>query len=184
MVSAMKKNDVLKIGIRYVCALFVMVFGLKIIYFLISPLTFKLSYWSLWYYHPTLISNASFIIQNNKLNFISACTAASAYLLLVLLTLTTKMELKKSVKVFLLGILLIFIANIIRIDVLIITLIEFGSKAFETIHLLFWKILSSIYVVLVWIFLTKIFKIEKIPIYSDSKEIYKLYKRSQKNSKN
>ena len=165
--------------VRYSLALVLMVFGLKIVYFFISSLTFKLSYWSLWYYHPKLISDASFIIQNNKLNFIPACTAASAYLLLALLTLTTKIEFKKAGKIFLLGSLLILVANIIRIDMLIITLIEFGSKAFETIHLVFWKILSSIYVVLVWIFLTKWFKIQNIPMYSDAKEITDLYKKSR-----
>ncbi len=165
---------------RYLLALFLMIFGLNIIYFIISPLTFKLSYYSLFYYSPILSSENSFIIENNKLNFIPACTAASAYLLLALLVLTTELKLKKSIKTFLLGSLLILIANIIRIDILIITLIEYGSKAFETVHLFFWKILSTIYVVLLWIFLTKYFKIKEIPIYTDFKNILNIYKKSKK----
>ena len=167
-------------AIRYLSTIILMVFGLKIVYFLISSLTFNLSYYSLFYYNPTLVSEASFIIGNHKLNFISACTAASAYLLLALLTLTTDLNLKKSIKVFLLGSVLILIANIIRIDILIIALIEFGSRTFNTLHLFFWKVLSTVYVVLLWIFLTKIFKIKNIPIYTDFKEIYKIYKESKK----
>ena len=164
--------------IRYACALIFMIIGLKVIYSIISPLTFKLSYWSLIYYNPVIISQTSFLIEQHKLNFIPACTAASAYLLLILLALTTDLPLKKILKTIGFGSLLILIANIVRIDILIITLIESGSQAFETIHLIFWKILSSVYVVLVWIFLTKKLKINNIPIYSDFKEIYTLYKKS------
>jgi len=166
-----------RIAIRYILAVILMIFGLNIVYFLISPLTFKLSYLSLFYYNPDVISATSFIIENHKLNFIPACTAASAYLLLALLILTTDIKPKKALKVFLLGSLLILIANIIRIDILIATLIQFGSEAFDTIHLFFWKVLSTIYVVILWIILTKIFKIKEIPIYSDFKNILKLYKK-------
>lgn len=168
--------------IRYSIAIVLMIFGLKIIYFLISTTTFKLSYLSLFYYSPAIASTTSFIIENHKLNFIPACTAASAYLLLALLLLTTNIKFKKALKVFLLGSLFILIANIVRIDILIITLIEYGSKAFDTIHLFFWKILSTIYVVLLWIFLTKFFKIKEIPIYSDFKRILTLYKKSKNKS--
>ncbi len=163
--------------IRYFLAIILMVFGLNIIYLLISNLTFKLSYYSLFYYNPKLISDISFLIGNNKLNFIPACTAASAYLLLILLILSIDLNLKKTIKVFLTGSLLILVANIIRIDILIISLVEFGSGAFETLHLFFWKILSTIYVVLLWIFLTKIFKIKEIPVYSDLRKIYLLRRK-------
>lgn len=171
-------KHLIKTGIRYILLLSLAIFGLKIIYPLISPITFKTSFYSLFYYSPLLLDSTSFSIENFKLNFVPACTAASAYLLLTLLTLGVDLKPKKAIKILLLGSLLIFTANIVRIDILVITLVEFGSRAFDTIHLFFWKILSSIYVVLVWIFLTKYFKIKEIPIYSDFKRILRLYRKS------
>ena len=76
--------------------------------------------------------------------------------------------------------LLILIANIIRIDILIIALVKYSSNLFNTLHLFFWKVLSTIYVVILWIFLTKLFKIKEVPIYSDFKEVYEFYKNSKR----
>ncbi len=165
---------------RYFIALFFMITGLKIIYFIISPITFYLSYLTLFFYSPSLISNTAFIIDNYRLNFIPACTAASAYLLLILLTLTTDLTIKKIIKVIVTGFIAILIGNIIRIDILIMALIEKSSTLFDTLHLFFWQVLSTIYVVLVWIGLTKLFKIAEIPLYSDLKKVFKIYKESKK----
>ena len=165
-----------KLFFRYLLALIIMIIGLKIIYFFMSPITFYLSYYSIFYLSPILISSNSFSINNITLNFIPACTAASAYLLLILLILTVDIKPKKAFKLILMGFLLILIANIIRIDVLIIALVKYSSNLFNTLHLFFWKMLSTIYVVILWIILTKLFKIKEIPIYSDFKEVLKLYK--------
>ncbi|MEK6922849.1 MAG: pacearchaeosortase [Nanoarchaeota archaeon] len=163
--------------LRYSIAVIFAIVGIKIIYFIFSPLTFYSSYYSIYYLSPKLIGSTSFIINNIKLNFISACTAASAYLLLVLLTLTTDIKLKKALRVIFAGSLLILIANLIRIDILIIALVKYGSNLFNTLHLFFWKVLSTVFVVILWIFLTKVFKIKEIPIYSDFKKIYSVYRK-------
>jgi len=140
-------------------------------YFLFSKPTFYLSYLVTKFYNPIIIDN-TIIINNIKLVFIPACTAASAYLLLALLILTTKdISFKKSIKIFIIGSLAILTANIIRILVLIIILVNLNYNTFQTIHLFFWKILSSIFVVILWIYLTKKYKIKTIPIYSDLKQI-------------
>src|SRR3989344_1881903 len=75
--------------------------------------------------------------------------------------------------VFFVGSLLILAMNLIRIDVLIIVLIEKGVNYFETLHLFFWKILSSVYVALVWIFMTYKFKVKEIPVVDDFKTLKK-----------
>ncbi|MFH1592762.1 MAG: pacearchaeosortase [Candidatus Woesearchaeota archaeon] len=166
---------------RYIAAIAIMAIGTPIIYFLLSPLTFYLSYFSIFYFSPTLIDSTSFLISNIKLNFINACTAASAYLLLILLTLTIDLKPKKTIKILLTGSLIILIANIIRIDILIIALVKYGSNLFNTVHLIFWKVLSTVFVVILWIFLTKLFKIKEIPIYSDFKKVYGFHRASRKN---
>ena len=173
-------NYLQRLFLRLATALFIIIFGLKIIYFIFSPLTFYSSYLTLLPYSPSLISQTSFLIQEYKLNFIPACTAGSAYLLLILLTIFTDIKPKKTLKVIALGSLIIFIANIIRIDILIYTLITYGSELFNTLHLIIWDFVSTIFVVGLWIFLTYYFKIEEIPVYSDFKKILAIYKKSKK----
>ena len=168
-----------RLAIRLTISVILMVLGLKLIYLILSPLTFYLSYFSLFFYSPELISSTKFIIKNYGLIFIPACTAGSAYLLLILLTTTTDLTLKKSLKVIGFGSLIIFVANLIRIDLLIVALVEKGSKLFDTLHLFFWDIISTLFVVGLWIFIIKWFKIKEIPVYSDFKKIIRIYKKSK-----
>lgn len=110
-----------------------------------------------------------------KLEFIPACVAASAYVLFGLLILLTKdIRLKQGIKIFSLGAFILFIVNILRIFILAISLIEFDIRLFETLHLFFWQVFSTIFVVLTWIYLTRKFNIKTIPIYSDSKHLRKI----------
>ena len=71
---------------------------------------------------------------------------------------------------FLLGSFLIFLMNLIRIFILIDVLVK-SQEVFPLMHDLFWSILASIYVVLIWIFLIYVFNIKTIPIYSDVKTL-------------
>ncbi len=121
------------------------------------------------YYSEKIISLCS-----RTLDFVPACIAASAYYLLLLLILLTKdIKLKDRVYMFLIGAALILAMNIVRIEILIIALLEFGKSWFDSVHLLFWRFLSSVYVFLVWIYLVKKFKVKSIPVYSDLKDLYK-----------
>lgn len=125
------------------------------------------------------INNDIISIGEHTLRFISACTATSAYYLLAILVLLTKdIRLKRGVKIFVTGALLILLMNIIRIDLLLIVLVENGVNMFQSIHLLFWEVVSSIYVAAVWISLTVKFKIKTIPAVSDMQYLYKKSKRT------
>lgn len=167
-----------RVTIRLILALFFVILGLKLVDLVISPITFYLSYLSLFYLSPVLMDSTSFVIQDVTLRFISACTAGPAYLLLLLLVLFVDLKWKKIIKVFLIGVLLILVANLIRIDILIISLIKYDSTLFNTLHLFFWKVLSTVYVFLLWILLTWWFKIKEIPIYSDIKRFHWHHKES------
>lgn len=167
----------LRVYFRLILALILIFFGYKILYPIISPITFYLSYYSLFFLKPVLTSETTFAIGNYSLKFIPACAAASAYLLLFLLISLVDIKLKKAVRVFLLGSLLILVVNLFRIDFLILILINYGSNLFNTLHLFFWRIVSTIYVVLMWIMLARYFKIMDIPVYSDFRRIYDMYKR-------
>ncbi len=174
------KQYLQKLFTRLFLALFFIIFGIRIIELILGPVTFYLSYLTLQYYSPLLLSSTSFAINNIKLNFIPACVASGAYLLLIILTLTTELPLKKSLKTIAQGFLIILIANLIRIDLLIILLIKNYSSLFETLHLFIWKLLSTVFVVLLWIFLTKYNKIENIPIYSDYRKILEIIKEAKR----
>ncbi|MBI2671386.1 pacearchaeosortase [Candidatus Woesearchaeota archaeon] len=157
--------------LRLLTAFLLVFFGSEIFYFILFYPTFYLSYLSLLSYNPVLINN-SLIINNINLVFIPACLAASAYTLLSLLILLTKdINLKKGIKIFLTGFFTLFFVNLIRIFLLAVLLIESGIKLFNTFHLFFWQVFSTIFVLLLWIFLTKYFKVKTIPVYSDYKEL-------------
>ncbi len=124
-------------------------------------------------YNFTLVKGSILLFQQYNLEFAPACVATPAYYLLALMIILTRdIRLKQGISMFLLGSLLIFLMNIIRIDFLLIILAEFNENLFNKFHLLFWHIVSSIYVAGVWIFLTYKFKIKNIPIYSDLKYLY------------
>jgi len=174
-------NYYTKLSIRLFLALLTAVLGSKLIYLILSKPTFYLSYLSVFFYNPIIRENY-LLINNVKLIFVPACIAASAYLLLGLLILLTKdIKFQTSIKIFIIGSLAILIANLIRIFILIIILISYNFNTFQNLHLFFWKILSSIYVALIWILLTKYYNIKTIPIYSDLKEILKSINQSKTN---
>ncbi|MBS3150857.1 pacearchaeosortase [Candidatus Woesearchaeota archaeon] len=142
---------------------------------LIYPATIYSSYFIL-----RLINYQAFIIQpyiitaGNYIRFSQACAAISAYFLLLLLILLTKdIKLKTRIKMFLLGSIIIFSVNLIRILTLIAVLEKQGFNAFQQAHDIIWIIFGSLLVALTWISLIKHYKISSIPIYSDLKYLLK-----------
>lgn len=150
--------------------LFIILFSQDIIYPILKFLTVKLSYIFLLPLSPTITNSTTFLIKGKVLEIVPACVALSAYILLSILILSTKnMRLNKTIKFFTYGFLALLIINVIRIDVLIYMLILMGNRLFDAMHLFFWKVLSWVVVVLIWIYLIKKYDIKEIPIYSDVK---------------
>ncbi len=159
---------------RLIAALILAVSGSGIIdfnvfYIVFSWWTIKLSYLLMNLFHGAIYAGGNIIVVGkNVIELIPACVAASAYLLLALLILFTRgISLKKGLMLFLIGSVLILVANVIRIEILTALLLNNGVNYFEALHLFFWKILSSVYVAAVWIFLCWWFQIKEIPVYSD-----------------
>lgn len=170
-------NYTKRLIIRMLSLLFIVLFSNDIIYPILKFLTVKLSYIFLLPLRPTIQNASTFIIKGQVIEIVPACVALSAYLLLSILILSTKnLRLTKTLKLFTYGVLAILIINIIRIDILIYILLFMGSRLFEPLHLLFWKVLSGVVVVIIWIYLTKKYNITEIPIYSDVKYLIKKIK--------
>lgn len=164
------------LGFRWLSALLLALFY-PVFYLVFSPLTLWVSFSILHLFTEAVLQGTTILAGHTALVFVPACTAASAYLLLALLILLTRgISWRLGIKLFLLGSLLIFAANIVRIEVLFYLLFNVGKNYFETLHLLIWKVLSSVYVAAVWIFLTWKFKIKGIPVMSDFKYVLKSIK--------
>jgi len=139
---------------------------------IINPITTNTSNFILSKFTETNLENNIIQIGNHNLEFVDACTATSAYILLIILILLTpKINLKKRIKILATGIISLILLNILRISFSAYLLLNFSKDTFEATHLIFWKILSTIFVAGLIILIWKIFKIKQIPVYDEYKEL-------------
>src|SRR3989338_8061426 len=156
-------NKIKNIFLRYLLILLVALPNLFIFYLIFTPLTiyplfvlFKLSF------AKVLLSKSSFFILDGfQIDIIKACVAGSAYYLLFILNVSVpKIKFKKRIKMLLFSFAFFLILNIIRIFALTLIFVS-GSSSFESLHKIFWYAGATIFVVLIWFFEVKIFKIKK-----------------------
>ena len=185
------RNKILLIPLRYILILAI----LGIITFshyerlILNPLTSYPIEFLLRFIYPdvSLISPASLVndplIQGTMLNqpieLISACIAVSAYILLLILNLSIRLDIKKRILSILFSFSSLLILNILRIFILIL-LNASQNPYFGLVHELFWLILGTISVILIWFLEVKIFNIKEIPFYTDIMNIYINIKRPKK----
>ena len=168
-------KNILGMFIRYLALVFVAFPNLWIFYFIFTPLTVYPTYFLLnLFFDASLISEAVIMIgQRVPIEIIDACVAGSAYYFLLILNLTTgKIKIKTRIYMVLFAFSLFLIINIIRIFLLSLLAVS-GSSFFGITHILFWYLLSTIFVVGIWFAQVKIFKIKEIPFYSDIKFLYR-----------
>ena len=171
----MDKKSVYSILFRYGILIILGIPNLFLFYAIFTPLTIKpiFAFFS-------AIDSASYIVEgtNNVIFFkgyyatiISACVAGAAYYLLLILNLTTPMNIKKRLGsiMFLLGMFLIL--NLLRIFIFGILLTK-GYQYFDITHAVTWYFGSTGLVILIWFSNVLLFRIRDIPIYSDIKQIY------------
>lgn len=164
----------LDLPIRYVLAVLVGIFY-QIFYWIFSPWTLHSTYWILNLVYDVVLEGNLISFDSVTFALIPACTAATAYLLLTMLILVTRgIKLLTRIKIWIYGCLLILVFNTLRIFLLIWIYVTFGQNYFDALHLVFWHVISTVVVVLIWIGLTKKYKVKGIPIYSDFKYILSL----------
>ncbi|MBS3073642.1 pacearchaeosortase [Candidatus Pacearchaeota archaeon] len=152
--------------LRYLIAFLPFIFYNQIFWFL-KYITFHLLNFVFGIFN-TVTSNfdqGTMIIGTQKIALIEPCIAVSAFILLFLLNITTlDVKPKDRLFSFLLSFGILFAFNILRI-IFLYSII--GFDFFDAIHLIVWYGLSTIVVVLDWIWMTKRFKIGTIPVVSD-----------------
>ena len=147
-------------------------------YSVIAPVTLHISYGLLKLFtHASILGNHVYV-GTYTLEFVPACAAVAAYVLLAILILFTRgISFQRGMIMFFYGSALILLANILRIELLIYVLLNFGKNYFDTLHFTLWHVVSSAYVAGVWIFLVWRFKLKEIPVYSDMKYVWNTHKR-------
>ena len=127
----------------------------------IYPANFLLSF-----FYEASISGNTILINYLAIEIIPACVAVSAYLLLLILNITTPMNIKKRVISLIFSIFCLLITNILRIFTFSLLLIK-DYAYYDILHKIFWYSLSILLVVGIWFASVFLFKIRSIPAYSD-----------------
>jgi hypothetical protein len=161
---------VVSLVLRY---LFLLLIGITLFYsdifynFLLILTIYPLNFLLNFFYSSTIIGNKilmdSFIIE-----LVPACIAVSGYFLLLILNFTTSIPVVKRVKSLLFLFFALLLANILRIFILSLLIIN-NFAYFDIVHKVTWYTLDIILVAAIWFFGIYKFKIEKIPVYSDFK---------------
>jgi exosortase/archaeosortase family protein len=171
----MKKSQDLKpisLLLRYILLLG-LVISLPLIYKILTPITIYFTGFLLKLFYSVSILKEVIMINQSIIVAISpACVAGSAYLLLLILNLSTPMKVLTRVYFILFSIVVLFLINVLRIFVLSVLLVN-NFEFFDLTHKLIWYCLSTIFVVVIWFLSVKLFKIKSIPVYSDMKYLVK-----------
>ena len=161
------KNKIV-ILIRYIILLAI-VFALPFIYNIVKPLTIIPSLYLLDLFYGVQQFNDYIIINTTTfIEMIPACIAGSAYLLLLILNLSTPLNIKRRIFSIIFSLLVLLILNILRIVVFSIWYHE-KILLFDFTHKLTWYVLSTLFVVVIWLAAIKIFSVKEIPFYTDIK---------------
>jgi exosortase/archaeosortase family protein len=160
--------------IRYALILAAGLGNLLFFYSIFTFPTVKTTYFLLSLVSETISFDNIIIFNNYAIYIVEACIAGAAYYLLFILILSTAdISFARRAYLAIFSFSLFFVFNVFRIFFLIIIT---GTVYFDYFHLFLWYAISTIFVVFIWLLCIKIFKLESVPVYSDLKEILKLYK--------
>ena len=181
----MKRGETYNLIIRYLILVLLGLFSLLgLFYFIFTSLTVYPVFWII-----SIFDNGAKLLIGNLLFFkgvyaeiSAACVAGAAYYLLLILNLTTPMNINKRIKSIVFLLLIFLLLNIARI-LFFAGLLVSGSQYFDATHTLVWYFGSTILVVLVWFINVLYFKIKAIPIYTDIKNIFSDVSKFQINPK-
>jgi len=184
----MKKdnNKLIFIILRYLVLILLAINSLWLFYFIFTPLTIYPILALLKLFSPAYLSSSLYngaevptiIFSSYSIQLVQSCIAGAAYYLLVALNLTTPMNLAKRIKSLSFILILFLFINILRISIFSLLLVN-SFSLFNTIHMIFWYFLSSIFIIAIWIAAIKLFNIKEIPVYSDLKFIYSKLKKAK-----
>jgi len=116
------------------------------------------------------------MIEGRTITLIPACIAGSAYLLLLILNLTTPLKPLQRAKSIAFLFISFLLLNIARIFIFILLLIN-NFAYFDIAHKITWYFSSIVLVILLWFANVYLFKINSIPFFTDAKSLLRQAKR-------
>jgi len=163
--------------IRYLILIIIAVPNLYLFYFVFTPLTIYFIYFFLNIFSQATLQGNTILFQNSFFKIIPACVAGSAYYLLLILNLSTpKIKFSTRINSIFLAFAIFLFLNITRIIILIF-LFNTNFSFFNLAHKISWYFLSTIFIIGIWFFEVKLFKIKNIPFYTDLKFLLKLTRK-------
>lgn len=172
-------NKSLSLIVRYLLIFLAGLANLSIFYKIFYPLTFYLSSFFLSLFGEVINFYAIKLIMFNQtaIELVNACVAGSAYYLLFILVLSTaNIPFFKRISMLIFSFASLLLLNVLRI--LLMGLIA-GTSYFESVHMLFWYVISILFVVCIWFLTVKLFSVKEIPVYSDLKYLVDKTKQSK-----
>jgi exosortase/archaeosortase family protein len=169
----MNKQEIKLIGLfsRYFAVLLLGLGNLYLFYKVLTPLTIHVFYFIVSMFSEASLNGNLVSFGETVIEIVPACVAGAAYYLLFILVMLTAMDVKTRIKAVGASLLAFFILNMFRLLVLS-SLIGFPN--FELIHLVFWHLVSTLFVVGIWFGTVRYFKIKAIPLYTDFLYLKKL----------
>jgi len=131
------------------------------------------------FFYEAAMSGNILLVNSLAIEIIPACVAVSAYLLLLILNITTPMAWKKRACSLAFSILSLLFINIIRISLFSLLFIN-NYAYYDILHKLFWYVLSIVFVIGIWFASVFLFKIRGIPAYSDLKNLIFIIRKEYK----
>jgi exosortase/archaeosortase len=180
----MDKDSRKTIGLflRYIVLIILGLGNLHIFYYLLTPLTIRSVSAGLNIFSEAVLVDNMIYFNGVIIEIIPACVAGAAFYLLVILTMSTfKIKPLVRAKIIITSITSLFVLNILRILILASFI---GSSQFTVLHWMFWHLISTLFIVVIWLSHIKIYKIKTIPIYSDMKYLMGLIKPRKKSKRN
>ena len=159
---------------RYLTLIVVSLPNLWIFYFVFTPLTLYPVYYILsLFFGVSLVNNTIIVNDSFAIELIRACIAGAAYYFLLVLNLATPgISIGKRLTMIAFAFLSFLALNILRILILVWVFFN-GFSFFDVTHNVFWYVMSTVFVIMIWFTQVKMFNLKGIPFYSDLKLLYK-----------
>jgi len=159
------KKDLIDLVVRYLLIVVLGLGDLFIFYYLFGPLTIKAVISIVSLYSHVLVMQNDIVVNGVLFTFVGACIGGSAYYLLFILALSTRnVRVIDRVKAVLLSFFFLYIFNVFRI----VFMIAISKQLyFDFVHWFLWYFIATAFVILDWFFISWIFGIRSVPIYSD-----------------
>ena len=178
-------KKILGLFARYFSVLLIGSGNLYVIYKVLTPLTIHVLNTILSIFTTTELGGNIIHLRDLGIGIemVPACIAGSAFYLLLLLVMSTAdIKPETRTKALVSSFAILFALNILRIMILVPVA---NTPYFETAHWILWHLISTLFVVGVWLITIKLYEIKTIPVYSDIKYIKSLirFKKSVKTKK-